>query len=51
MSSLILRCIFFGVGMACMSNLLGLETFSKDFWLFIIGGACLWNSLPNKNED
>jgi hypothetical protein len=52
MTSLALRCVFFGIGMACISNLLGLESFSKDFWLLLIGGACLWNSLPSaKDED
>lgn len=50
--NLIVRCIFFGVGMACIQRLIGIESFTADFWLFIIGGACLWNAIPSaKNED
>lgn len=51
MKGLALRCVFFGVGMTCLTMLMGIERFSKDWWLLVIGAACLWTSLDNGKDE
>ena len=51
MKNLVLPCVFFGVGMTCITKLMGIEWFSRDWWLLVIGAACLWASLHNGKDE